>query len=164
MRKFPTMGFDMTNSSATIYDAGEEPFTGTTLEGIGQSVVGVLQHPRETANRFVRVLSIRTCQNELLRALEETTTSTSAAAPARARWEVRRGATTMDLMARGRDKLRRGDGGWRLDLVVAQLYDAGRGRGLVAPSREASDAEMLGVAAETAEQVVSKALGLQAMF
>lgn len=148
------MGFDIANASAVIYDKGSEHFTGTTLQGIGQSVVGVLQHPRETANRFVKVLSIQTCQNELLAALEGTT-----ARP----WAVRR-STTEALVARGRGKHRDGDGGWRLDLVVAQLYDEGQGRGLLVPSREESDAELLGVAAESAEQVVSKALGLNGMF
>lgn len=154
MRKFPTMGFDTANSSAVIYDGGEEQFTGTTLEGIGQSVVGVLRRPGETANRFVAVLSIKTCQGELLRAFEAVT--------ARA-WAVRR-STARQLAERGRRRLRDGDGGWRLDLVVAQLYDEGQGRGLVAPSREDSDAELLGVAAESPEQVVSKALGLRDMF
>lgn len=145
------MGFDITNSSAIIYDKGEEKFTGTTLEGIGQSVVGILQHPEETANRFVKVLSIKTCQNDLLRAFEKVTGKP---------WEVQR-STTAALMDRGRAKRNNGNNGWILDLVVAQLYDEGQARCVVAPTIGQSDIELLGVAEEDIEQIVSKAVGLR---
>lgn len=148
MRKFPLMGFDIANFSAIIYDKGEEHFTGTTLEGIAQSVVGVLQHPEETANRFVKVLSIKTCQNELLQAFQHVTGR---------EWDVRR-STTRALKESGRAKHQAGDKAWILDLVVAQLLDEGQARNVVASSREESDSELLGVAVETAEQVVAKAL------
>lgn len=148
------MGFDFANSSAIVYDQGEESFTGTTLEGIGQSVVGVLRHPSETANRFVKVLSIKTCQKELLQAFETVS---------KKQWEVQY-STTKALLERGRSKLRNGSGGWILDVVVAQLYDEGEARCCVATSREETDSDLLGVVAETPELVVSKALGLRAMF
>lgn len=142
------MGFDVANLSATIYDKGEEYFTGTTLEGISQSVVGVLKYPEETANRFLKVLSIKTCQNELLQAFQHVT---------RKDWDVQR-STTEALLERGRSKHQAGAKGWILELVVAQMFDEGEARNVVASSREESDSELLGVAAETAEQVVAKAL------
>ncbi|KUI58585.1 hypothetical protein VP1G_05858 [Cytospora mali] len=148
LRKFPTMGFDVVNFSAIIYDKGEEYFTGTTLEGIGQSVVGVLQHPNETANRFVKVLSIKTCQNELLRAFQHVTGKD---------WDVQR-STTKALRESGSSKREAGVKGWVLDLAVAQMFDEGEARNVVASSREESDAELLVVPAETAEQIVAKAL------
>lgn len=149
------MGFDITNSSAIIYDKGEESFTGTTLDGIGQSVVGVLRHPKETANRFVKVLSIKTCQNELLKAFEKVTEIP---------WKVQQ-STTAALLERGRQNHREGNESWILDLVVAQLYDEGQARCIVAPTREQSDDELLGVAMEDIEQIFSKAVGLRrAMF
>lgn len=149
------MGFDISNSSAIIYDKGEENFTGTTLEGIGQSVVGVLQHPKETTNRFVKVLSIKTCQNELQRAFEKVTGKP---------WKVQQSATAA-LMNRGRTKHSEGNKGWVLDLVVAQLYDEGQARCIVAPTTGQSDDELLGVVVEDIEQIVSKAVGLRrAMF
>lgn len=150
MKKFALMGFNINDHTATIYDNGEEVFTGTTLEGIAQSVVGVLAHPEETGNRFVKVLSIKTCQNKLLQAFQHVTGE---------QWAVRK-STTKELMESGRRKLADGSGGWVLDLVVAQLYDEGEARCLVAPRRSESDAELLGVAAETEEQVAMKALGL----
>lgn len=144
------MGFNINDYSATIHDNGEEDFTGTTLEGIAQSVVGVLTNPEETRNRFVKVLSIKTCQNKLLQAFQHVTGK---------QWVVQK-STTKELMESGRRKLADGSGGWVLDLVVAQLYDEGKARCVVASRRSESDADLLCVAAETEEQVVIKALGL----
>jgi hypothetical protein len=142
------MGFDVAHCSAIIYDSGTERFTGTTLEGIGQSVVGVLQHPNETANRFVKAQSIITCQNELLKAFQSATGK---------QWEVQR-ASTKTLMENGKSKFQEGVSGWILDLVVAQLFDEGQSRCLLARSREESDADLLGIAEESPEQVAAKAL------
>ncbi|GES60428.1 NAD(P)-binding protein [Aspergillus terreus] len=148
MRKFPLMGFDISTCSAVIYDDGTEEFTGTTLEGIGQAVVGVLRHPEETANRFVKVRSIKTCQRALLDAFQSVTGK---------EWDVRR-ATTQGLVESGRRKHQEGVGGWVLDLVVAQLFEPGKARCVVAASREESDAGLLGMVEESPEDVVRKAL------
>lgn len=161
------MLLDTSTHAAVIYDTGDAPFTGTTLAGVGQSVVGVLRRPDETANRFVRVLSLTTCQNELLRACEAVTAGTGRK-PRGAHDNVRF-STSAALLESGRRKHREGggaDGTWRLDLVLARLYGgAGEGGGgMVAPSRGESDAELLGVVAETPEEVVGKALGLRVMF
>jgi hypothetical protein len=142
------MGFNIAQCSAIIYDSGTEQFTGTTLEGIGQAVVGVLQHPDETANRFVKARSIQTCQNELLEAFQSATGS---------QWDVQRSSTTA-LLSSGRSKFQAGVGGWVLELVVAQLFDKGEARCVVASSREDSDADLLGVVEETPQEVVAKIL------
>lgn len=147
------MGFDVAHCSAIIYDSGTEMFTGTTLEGIGQAVVGVLQNPKETANRFVKAQSIQTCQNELLEAFQTATGQ---------EWDVQR-ATTKEILKSGRSKLQSGKSGWILDLVVAQLFDEDKARCLVSSSREESDAELLGMADETPQQVVTKTLNMQSM-
>ena len=149
MKKFHLMGFDIQNHKAIIYDAGSERFTGTTLEGIGQAVVGALQRPEETANRFLKVQSINTCQNELLGALEEVSGQ---------KWEVKK-STSEELVARGKAKYKASASGWVLDLAVSHLYELGKGRGLVAPSRDQSDAEFLGVKDESAQDIARKLLG-----
>ncbi|EAW12451.1 aromatic alcohol reductase [Aspergillus clavatus NRRL 1] len=148
MGRFPLMGFDIARRTAIIYDSGTEKFTGTTLGGIGQSVVGVLRHPQETSNRFVKAQSIVTCQNELLNAFQDATGT---------QWEVQH-TSAQTLMESGRSKFQKGVSGWVLELVVAQLFDEGRARCIVAPSREESDADLLGIVEETAQQVVLKAL------
>ncbi|KAM0237445.1 hypothetical protein ACHAP5_008996 [Fusarium lateritium] len=148
MKRFALMGFDIKNRSAIIYDGGKEHFTGTTLQGIGQSVVGVLQHPEETANRHVKVFSIKTCQNDLLEAFQKGTGS---------QWEVKE-STTKELIDEGRKKLKEGTGGWPLYLAVAQLYEEGKARCLVAPSWEESDSGLLGLKKETPESLISSVL------
>ncbi|KAG9665230.1 NAD(P)-binding protein, partial [Aureobasidium melanogenum] len=148
MKKFPLMGFDIQEHKAIIYDNGTERFTGTTLEGIGQAVVGTLQHPETTANRFLKVQSIQTCQNELLEAFKRVTGE---------EWEVTR-TTSKELIESGKAGFASGAGLWRLKLAVATLYDVGQRRGRVAPSREESDAELLGVKDETADEIVAKLL------
>lgn len=144
------MGFNLAARSATIYDSGTECFSGTTLEGIGQAVIGVLQHPDETKNRFLGVMSIKTNQTELLAAFEEATGQ---------KWEVTRDSTAR-LLESGRAKHRDGKPGWILELVVTQLFQEGKGRGLVADGREKTDSELLGVRSESAVEIAKKALGM----
>ncbi|THC87881.1 hypothetical protein EYZ11_012671 [Aspergillus tanneri] len=150
MKRFPLMGFDIARCSALIYDSGTEKFTATTLAGIGQSVVGVLQHPDETANRFVKVLSIITNQTELLEAFQRVTGR---------QWPVQR-TSAQTLIESGQRKFQAGMGGWILELVVAQMYDEGQARCAMAPSWEASDSPLLGVKNESADEVVAKVLQL----
>lgn len=148
LRKFPAMGFDVANCSATIYDEGAENFTGTTLEGIGQAVVGVLQHPEETRNQFVKVRSIKTNQKDLLEAFEKATGR---------KWSVQK-STSRAMKESGQEKFKAGTGGWVLELVVAQLFDPGEGRCVLASERQESDAELLGVAEESVDYIVAKVL------
>jgi hypothetical protein len=148
MKKFPMMGFDVNNHQAIIYDSGTERFTGTTLLGMGQAVVGTLLNPSATANRFLAVQSICTCQNELLSAFE---------AAAGKQWKVER-QTTEELIKSGKEDFGKGVGMWRLKLAVATLYDVGQSRGMVAKTREESDAELLGVKEESAGEIVAKLL------
>ncbi|KAI1392809.1 NAD(P)-binding protein [Hypoxylon trugodes] len=142
LKRFPTMGFDLKQRSALIYDEGSETFTGTTLEGIGQAVVGVLKRPEETANRFVRVRSIQVSQNQLLEAFQRVTGQP---------WEVKR-SSTKDLLESGRKKHQEGAGGWILDLLVYQLYAPGEARCVLA-SKEDSDAQLLEIIEENADDI-----------
>lgn len=142
------MGFHVESRQAIIYDDGTERFTGTTLEGIGQAVVGVLQYPDKTVNRFVKVMSILTCQNELLEAFQSATGE---------KWEVQRWSSQA-LKESGQTKFQAGIRGWVLELVVAQLFDQGEARCLVAPSRGVSDSDLLGVPEESPLEIVNKVM------
>lgn len=141
------MGFNVKQRSARIYDSGTEDFTGTTLAGIGQAAVGVLKHPDETANRFVKARSIQVCQNALLDAFQSATGGP---------WEVQH-ATAEAMLESGRSKFKAGTPGGILDLVVGQLYDPGKARCVVA-SHEDSDADLLGIVEETPADIVTKVL------
>lgn len=54
------------DSKPKLYDGGNGVFSATTLDTIGQAVVGVLKHPKETKNRFVYVKDIDVSQIQLL--------------------------------------------------------------------------------------------------
>ncbi|KAI5864722.1 NAD(P)-binding protein [Durotheca rogersii] len=151
IRRFPAMGFDIERRSAVIYDAGSEEFTGTTLEGIGQAVVGVLTHPDATANRFVKARSIQTNQNQLLDAFQRATGQA---------WEIRR-ESVKDRLESGRKKHEEGNGGWILDLLVYQLYEPGAARCIVAPGDD-PDVELLEMREETPDDIVGKVLNAAA--
>lgn len=148
MKKFPMMGFDVENHHAIIYDSGTEKFTGTTLSGIGQAVVGTLRNPLTTANRFLAVQSICTNQNELLSAFEAATGE---------QWTVAR-QITEELIKSGKEDFGNEIGMWRLKLAVATLYDVGKSRGTVSTTSEQSDANLLGVKEESAGEIVAKLL------
>jgi hypothetical protein len=141
------MGFDIARRSAIIYDKGSEPFTGVTLAGIGQAVVGILQNPGETANRHLCVRSLQTCQNDILAAFEAATKEA---------WNVER-STSAELLVRGRAKRENGVGGWVLDLVVGQLYEEGAGNSVVV-EKEKSDNDLLGVVEEDLRDVINSIL------
>ncbi|KAI8965457.1 NAD(P)-binding protein [Daldinia sp. FL1419] len=147
LKRFPLMGFDVQKRSAIIYDDGTEEFTGTTLEGIGQAVVGVLKHPKETANRFLKARSIQVNQSKLLDAFQKVTGQN---------WEVQH-ASAKDFLESGRKKYEAGDKGWILELLVYQLYAPGDARCIIA-SREDSDADLLEIREETPEEVARKVM------
>lgn len=52
--------------SAVVYNSGDVPFSTTTLDTIGQGVVGVIQHLAETANRAVYIQDALVTQNQLI--------------------------------------------------------------------------------------------------
>ena len=54
------------DSKPKLFDGGKNVFSATTLDSIGQAVVGVLTHPEETKNRFVHVKDIDISQERLL--------------------------------------------------------------------------------------------------
>jgi len=148
LKRFPTFGFDVEKREAIIYDDGTELFTGTTLKGIAQSVVGILQNPERSVNRHVCVRSIETCQKDILKEFEKATGQ---------EWTIRTD-TSEALLARGREKRAKGEKGWILDLLVGQLLEYGTGRGIVV-SHADSDNELLGVEEESVADLVKGILG-----
>lgn len=148
LKRFPTFGFDIEKREAIIYDDGTERFTGTTLKGIAQSVIGILQNPESTVNRYVCVRSIETCQKDILMEFEKVTGQ---------KWTIRTD-TSEALLSRGREKRTKGEKGWVLDLLVGQLLEYGTGRGIVVPHKD-SDNELLGVEEESLADLVKGILG-----
>lgn len=57
---------DWKGGKPKLADGGEKRFSATTLDSVGQAVVGILTHPAETKNRFVYVKDIDVSQKQLL--------------------------------------------------------------------------------------------------
>lgn len=141
------MGFDISTNHARIMDAGKEPFTATTMAGIGQAVAGILRHPAETANRFCCVSSIKTSQLDILRAYERVTGK---------QWTVE----TLDsgkVLKRGREMLEAGERQGMLDVLAVQLFGEGGGRSIGTTEGE-NDSQLLGVAQPTIDEIVQEVL------
>lgn len=83
-----------------LYDGGKSVFSATTLDSVGQAVVGVLSHPEETKNRFVYVKDIDISQNRLLEIAKKVD-------PAK-QWEEPIQINTTDLETSSNESLARG--------------------------------------------------------
>ena len=63
----------MATKTATLLDGGKTPFTTSNVSQIARSIIAVLSHASETANKVVFVESFTTTQLEILVALEKLT-------------------------------------------------------------------------------------------
>ncbi|KAL4925277.1 aromatic alcohol reductase [Aspergillus undulatus] len=104
--------FDIASRSATIWDNGDKRFTLTNEKQLEDAVVSVLRHPEATANKYLYISSVETSQNEILAALESTTSSS---------WALQH-TTTDAQVAEGSKKLQSGDFDGALQLVRAIPY------------------------------------------
>ncbi|KAL9598544.1 MAG: hypothetical protein Q9219_004446 [cf. Caloplaca sp. 3 TL-2023] len=138
------LGFDIKSNTATIYDAGEAPVNMTTLSTVGQSVVSILQHPAETANRYVYIQSTRGTQNQILAALEKSTSK---------QWTVKK-RESAEARQTGGAKLGKGDMSGIPDLIVGGIL-----KGEPAANYDVTrqlDNGLLGLKEESLEDLVDK--------
>lgn len=115
--KVGSLGFALDTKRATIWDSGNEPFTGTNLPTIGLAVVAALKNP-EMAGRYLDIASFVTTQNEILAILEEETG---------AKWTVERKSTSESDKI-GDDKFAKGDYSAFSDYLKGHLWGDGRGQ------------------------------------
>ncbi|OCL02031.1 NAD(P)-binding protein [Glonium stellatum] len=141
----PTLGFVVPKRTARIYDSGEEPLTCTTGAAIGTAVANILLNADKTANRYLKVCSVKATQNQFLEALEEATDT---------KWNVTR-VSTKDIMQGRTKKLQEKKFQEAfLDLLTVQLFEDGAGRGSIVEP-EKSDNELLGVKVEDVKHVIN---------
>lgn len=62
---------DMLNLKCDIKDGGDVLFCATTYDDVARAILGIIRHPEETANRPVKISSIDTTQNEILKLAQE---------------------------------------------------------------------------------------------
>jgi len=143
--KVGSLGFNLSSKTATVFDSGNEPFTGTNLPFIGRAVAAILTHPSETANKYLDIASFVTTQNELLSLLEEQSGE---------KWTVEKRDTgaTQKLAD---EKLARGDYSSFGDYLKVYLFRDGEGQ---SPKEGELANGVLGLGLEDLKETVKKAL------
>jgi len=143
--KVGSLGFNLKDKKATIFDSGNEPFTGSNLPFIGQTIAAVLKHPEQTANKYIEVASLTTSQNEILKALEE---------ESGAKWAVEHKKTD-DSQKIADEKLAKGDYSSFGDYLKVYLFADGKGQ---SPKEGALANKELGLPTEDLKATVKAAL------
>ena len=62
---------DVARHTATLYNGGDIPFSGTTLADVARAILGVIRNQHETANRNLYIHSTVTTQNKLIDLVKE---------------------------------------------------------------------------------------------
>ncbi|KFX85799.1 hypothetical protein V490_09403 [Pseudogymnoascus sp. VKM F-3557] len=132
---------DWQSGKPVIYDSGDQLLSTTTLEAVGQSVVGVLTHPEETKNKAVYVQSIVTSQNKLLDIVKKL-------APGKT--QEPQHVSTEDIFNDSNAKLAKGDysEGNMFAYILVSMFGEGYGA-----AHETIDNEVLGVTSLTEADV-----------
>ena len=136
--------FDIKTSSATIWDSGNEPVSGTTLADVGTAIANILKNADATANKVLCISSITTTQNELLKTFESVTGK---------KWATSTTPTT-EILDRGRTRLAAKEFyGAFVDFLIVDLFQEGEKRGVIAQPGEGTNKE-LGLPARSVEEIV----------
>ncbi|KAL0937913.1 nmrA-like family protein [Colletotrichum truncatum] len=142
-------GFNLGTREALIWDEGNVRFSMTSVKGLGDAVVGVLRNPEATADKYLLASSLTVSQNEILDALEKVTES---------KWTVKR-TTTSEQLEKGRSLLAAGDPTGAFALISAGYWGNVPGIEHAYDGEGTSSSELLGVAPESIEETINKALG-----
>ncbi|KAL8960164.1 MAG: hypothetical protein Q9183_005511 [Haloplaca sp. 2 TL-2023] len=138
------LGFDLATNTATIYDDGNGKVNYTTMSTIGQSIVSILEHSTETANKFVYIQSVRATQNEILAAFEKSTGK---------EW-TKKQRSTDEAKKAGYEKLEKGDFSGLMDIIPASIFK-GEKEALYDETR-GLDNKMLGLKEESLGELIEK--------
>ncbi len=140
-----SLGFQLPSKTATIWDSGNEPFTGSNLAFIGQAIASVLKQSEETKNKYLKVASFVTTQNAILAALEEESGE---------KWTVVKQKTS-DSQKIADEKLAKGDYSAFGDYLKVLLFADGSG---ASPKEEQLANKELGLPKEDLKSTIKAAL------
>jgi len=144
------LGFDLTSNRATIWDDGETRFSCVNADALGKAVVSILEHPTETANNYVYVSSVVPTQNEILHALEKSTST---------KWTVTH-TTSKEQVDGGVEALKNGNFAGAFSLVKASSWGnlPGLNVHFETDEKERLLNDVLGVKTETVQETVERVL------
>jgi hypothetical protein len=117
---------------------------------LGKAVVACIDHPSETANKYVYISSLGTTQNQILEALERATSTT---------WTVKHATSEMQINE-AKEALGRGDFSGAFTLVKAASWSnlPELSSHFEVDERDSLFNEVLGVKSESIQQTVSRVL------
>ncbi|KAL9095178.1 MAG: hypothetical protein Q9165_002434 [Trypethelium subeluteriae] len=141
------MGWDIPSRKATIYDSGNQPYEATNVRQIGRAVAGILQHPKETENKYVYVNSFTLTQNQVLAAIERESGES---------FQVTRMSTT-ELRDEGYRNIKEGNLGLGFPQVVSSAIYGHGGLNNFSASKELSNA-LLGLREESLNETIKEVL------
>ena len=130
-------------SKPKLYDGGNSIFSATTLDTIGDAVVGVLSHPEETKNRFVYVKDIDVSQKQLLEIAKKIDPSK--------KWEEPTNVDTAELEKSSNESLAKGQ--VTLPVMFGYLFRAIFGPPEYGGHWKQTDNELLGIKGKTEADV-----------
>ncbi|KAK0736026.1 hypothetical protein B0T21DRAFT_332197 [Apiosordaria backusii] len=133
---------NLKEKTSSIVDSGNEKFQVSTLAQVGRAVVGILQHPEETKNKYLVTSSFQVSQNELIKAVEELTGE---------KFPVVKREKAEELQKAGEEKLAVGDFRAFLDFLRAYNHRDGAGN---AVSEEESGNGLIGLGYEDLRESV----------
>jgi hypothetical protein len=143
--KIGIVGYNLSTTTALIYDSGDAKFSMTNLATIGAAIAAILHKPEQTANKYIPISSFSTSQNEILAALEKSTGK---------KWTIERTTAAQSILT-GQEKLSRGDFSGALDIIKG-IVSGGPVTGAdLGASKELAN-ELLGLPQETVAESVEK--------
>ncbi|KAK6441355.1 hypothetical protein LTR95_002407 [Oleoguttula sp. CCFEE 5521] len=128
----------------TLYDGGEVEYSATSLRSVAKGVVGVLNHPEETKDRFVKIDSIVLTQRKLFEIAKKAIGPDG--------WTVSE-PNTSEVEAQGYEVLKNDPGnvmGWVVPLLMKAIFSAERKSKLTD-----TDNDLLGVPKNTEEEIAT---------
>jgi len=140
------LGFDIASKKAKIWDGGEVVFSAMNQDDIAKAVVSILQHPVETANKYLYVETAAVSQMQILKSLEAATGQA---------WVVER-VKTAELVALGQQLVAAGDFTGNFLLVQASVWGNGERLRQNFAIDEALANEMLGVPKGNLDETVKR--------
>ncbi|KAK3985295.1 hypothetical protein QBC44DRAFT_275565 [Cladorrhinum sp. PSN332] len=135
---------NLQDKASTVIDSGNEKFQASTLAQIGRAVTKVLQHPDETANKYIATSSFQLSQNELIAAVEELTGQ---------KFPVVKKEKSEDLNKAGEEKLSVGD--WRAFVDFLRAYNNADGAGHEVKEEDSANG-LIGLEYEDLKEEVGK--------
>ncbi|KAK3385416.1 hypothetical protein B0H63DRAFT_472888 [Podospora didyma] len=136
-----TLSFNLKDKTASIVDSGNEKWQASNLPQIGKSVAAILNHPDETANKYLGTASFNLSQNELIGVVEELTGVKLAIIHLKSE----------DIQKAGEEKIAQGDFRAFLDFLRVHNFADGAGNALKA---EESANELIGLPYEDLRETV----------